>query len=148
MKVLAMTNRFASFSATHKRVGEEHAFTLLEVMVAVAILAIVFTTLFGSQSRSLSSGTEAIFNTHAPLLASLKLAELDAGVISLSDTGGDFGEDFPGYSWELFSEEVSLGDFGFAFDSDVTLQKIRVEVSWGASANYRYSLAYYGQNKE
>ena len=44
-------------------------FTLLEVLVAMAILAIAMVTLFGAQSQSLSLATEAKFNTNASLLA-------------------------------------------------------------------------------
>lgn len=122
-------------------------FTLLEVMVAVSILAIAFAALFGSQSRSLSYATETLFNTHAPMLASLKLAELESGVITPGESSGEFGEDFPGYSWELSVEDATLADLGFLIDQDVSLQKILLTVSW-SETNYSYSLVYYGRIEE
>jgi general secretion pathway protein I len=76
-------------------------FTLLEVMVAMAILAIAMTTLFSAQSQSLSLATEAKFNTNASLLAGLKLAELASGRLEPADAEGDFGEDLPGYTWKM-----------------------------------------------
>jgi general secretion pathway protein I len=76
-------------------------FTLLEVLVALAILAIAMTTLFSAQSQSLSLATEAKFTTNASLLAGLKLAELSSGRLEPVDAEGDFGEDFPGYTWKM-----------------------------------------------
>lgn len=122
-------------------------FTLLEVMVAVSILAIAFTALFGSQSRSLSYATETLFNTHAPMLASLKLAELEAGIISSGESSGEFGDDFPGYAWELSVEDATLADLGFSLDQEVPLQKMLLKVSW-SETSYSYSLVYYGQIQE
>jgi general secretion pathway protein I len=77
------------------------AFTLLEVLVAMAILAIALTTLFGAQSHSLIFATEAKFNTNASLLGGLKLAELESGRIEPVDADGDFGKEFPGYTWKI-----------------------------------------------
>lgn len=122
-------------------------FTLLEVMVAVSILAIAFTALLGSQSRSLSYATETLFNTRAPMLASLKLAELEAGIISPGETSGEFGEDYPGYTWELSVEDATLADLGFLLDQNVLLQKIVLTVSW-SETSYTHSLVYYGRIKE
>lgn len=119
-------------------------FTLLEVMIAVSIIAIAFASLFGSQSRSLSYATETLFNTKAPMLAALKLAELKAGVISTADSGGDFGEDFPGYQWEMSSESGGLGDVDFLGELSASIQKISLSVTWGGT-NYSYSIVYYGE---
>lgn len=83
-------------------------FTLLEILVALAILAIALTTLFGAQSQGLSLATEAKFTTNASMLAELKLAELQSGRLAPVDAHGDFGRNFPGYSWKL--EVVDAGD--------------------------------------
>lgn len=84
-------------------------FTLLEVMIAVSILGISLTTLFGSQSQSVSLGARAMFNIQAPLLAQLKQTEfLRDPQNSTAGSSGDFGQDYPGYHWQLESEDVSL----------------------------------------
>ena len=44
-------------------------FTLLEVMVAMAIIAIAMTAVLNSQSQSISLASEAKFSTTAALLA-------------------------------------------------------------------------------
>ena len=84
------------------------AFTLLEVLVAMAILAIALTTLYGAQSHSLVFATEAKLNTYASLLAGLKLAELESGRIEPVDAGGDFGKEFPGYTWKIKVQDPSI----------------------------------------
>jgi type II secretion system protein I len=51
-------------------------FTLLEVMIAVALIAIALTTLLGSQSQSVSFANSAKFETTAALLAQSKMSEM------------------------------------------------------------------------
>lgn len=77
-------------------------------MIAISLLAIALTTLFGSQSQSVSLGGEVQFNTQAPLLAQLKLAELTTTGEGPASDSGDFGEEFPDYQWTVESEEVNL----------------------------------------
>jgi general secretion pathway protein I len=52
---------------------ENRGFTLLEVMVAIALIAIALTAVLGSQSQSVSLAGEARFNTTATLLAQSKI---------------------------------------------------------------------------
>lgn len=118
-------------------------FTLLEVMIAVAIMAIALTTLYGSQSRSLSYATEAHFNIVAPSLAAAKLAELQSGVLELVSDSGDFGDEFPGYSWELEVEDGSFEDIESLAEMEEQLQKVDLKVGWSDSP-FSYSLRYYG----
>ena len=77
-------------------------FTLLEVMIAMAILAITLVALYQSQSQSISMASDSRFLTTASLLAQSRMAEFDAvdprGVVSAN---GDFGDDYPGYTWRL-----------------------------------------------
>jgi general secretion pathway protein I len=123
------------------------AFTLLEVMIAVSIIAVALVALFGSQSRSLSQATEAHFNVVAPMLASGKLAELVAGTDTPNSDEGDFGEEFPGYRWKL---ETDIAGFD---GSEVLknleklenpLQKVELTVLW-SDATFQYVLTYYGR---
>ncbi|MDM8550445.1 prepilin-type N-terminal cleavage/methylation domain-containing protein [Desulfobacterales bacterium HSG2] len=83
------------------------AFTLLEVMVAVSIMAIVLIAVYRMQAQTIAMSNASRFYTTAPLLAQSKIAEL--GIISSVELGGgsgDFGEDFPGYTWNLEIEEM------------------------------------------
>ncbi len=83
-------------------VVRSRGFTLLEVMIAMAILAITLVALYQSQSQSISMASDSRFLTTASLLAQSRMAEFDAadprGVVSAN---GDFGDDYPGYTWRL-----------------------------------------------
>jgi len=112
-------------------------FTLLEVMIAVTIIAIVLVAVFGSQSQSLSLANDAKFNTVAALLAQRKIAEVEMeDSLDVSSISGDFGEDFPEYQWELNVSEVLLpGIEGLEF-----LKQVDVTVRWGDKDQFRYGL--------
>jgi len=116
-------------------------FTLLEVMVAMAIIAIALTAVLGSQSQSVSLASEAKFNTTAPLLAQSKIAEIEvAEQDDLAGDSGDFGEDFPGYTWELSVEDIVFEEPENVSD---LLKKIDLKVSWGEEELYQYRLRLY-----
>jgi general secretion pathway protein I len=83
-----------------------HGFTLLEVMIAMAILAIALVTVYQSQSQSISMAGDSRFLTTASLLAQSRIMEIDAADPREAVSGsGDFGEDFPDYTWQ-----VEVGD--------------------------------------
>jgi len=123
------------------------AFTLLEVIVAIAIIAISLTTLFSAQSGSISLATEAKFNTNASLLAGLKLAELESGKIEATDSQGDFGEDFPGYTWKLEEQTVSVNVPDLSEIIDKNLRCIDISIFWQEDA-YAYTVRYYMRKKD
>lgn len=75
-------------------------FTLLEVMIAMALLAIALLAVFQLQSQSLSMAGEARFKTKAVLLAQMKMADLEATeTLSMENTKGDFSPDHSEYAW-------------------------------------------------
>lgn len=84
-----------------------NGFTLLEVMIAMAILAISLVAVYQSQSQSLSMASDSRFLTTASLLAQGRMAEIDAANPRQMASGkGDFGETFPGYQWEVEMSDV------------------------------------------
>ena len=84
-------------------------FTLLEVMLAMAILAIALVAVFQSQSQSISMANKSRFATTASLLAQSKMAEIEAmDLEDISSDSGDFGEDFPDYSWRVDVTETEI----------------------------------------
>lgn len=135
-----MANRFRFCQVLR----ESPAFTLLEVMIAVSIIAVALVALFGSQSRSLSIATEAQFNILAPALAAMKLAELESGIIDLENDDGDFGEEFPGYIWTIEAEDAVFDQPDGLINLTRPLRKIDLKVSWNET-NYSYLLTYYGR---
>ncbi len=102
------SNRFSP-----QALGGTAGFTLLEVMVAVAVIAIAFVTLIGAQSQSVAIATDSKFDTMASLLAQGKIAELNLlDYNDVSDSTGDFGEDFPNFTWKTKVTDLSEGDTG------------------------------------
>jgi general secretion pathway protein I len=83
-----------------KRAASRQGFTLLEVMIAMAILAIVLVTVFHSQSQSIAMANESRAMTTLALLAQSRMAEVEGQQnLSTGQTSGKFGDDFPDYSW-------------------------------------------------
>jgi general secretion pathway protein I len=83
-----------------KRAASRQGFTLLEVMIAMAILATVLVTVFHSQSQSIAMANESRAKTTLALLAQSRMAELEGQQdLSIGQTSGTFGDDFPNYSW-------------------------------------------------
>lgn len=82
--------------------GGNSGFTLLEVMVAMAILAIALVAVFHLQSQSISMSSESRFMTTASLLAQSKMADMEArAALGNQSQKGDFSPDYPEYGWTL-----------------------------------------------
>ena len=81
-------------------------FSMLEVMVALTIMAIVLVAVYRMHSQTLSMAAAARFQTEAPLLAQRKLAQIESSGESIGPDSGDFGEDFEGYRWQVEVEDV------------------------------------------
>jgi general secretion pathway protein I len=83
-------------------------FTLLEVMVALAVMAIALLAVYRMHSQTLFMDTRGRFDTTAAMLARLKLADIDTSKLQdLTSDSGDFGDDYPGYGWQVESEDVT-----------------------------------------
>lgn len=100
--------------------------TLLEVMVAMGIAAIVLVSIYRLQAQSITMAHIARFHTMAPLLAEQLVARLESQApdYPLADAG-DFKGDYPGYTWELETRDVA------AFkdpDGQALLREIDIEI--------------------
>ena len=117
---------------TRKKIN---GFTLMEVMLAMAILAIALVAVFQSQSQSISMATDSRFLTTAALLAQSKMAEVEAAPsLDINVKDGDFGQDYPDYSWHLQIDDTQLAQF----------KKIEVTVNNKLFTNRgKYSLVLY-----
>jgi len=84
-------------------------FTLLEVLVAVAILAIAMVAILKANVQSLDTLTRSRETSTASLLAASKLAEVEAaGAANWSELRGDFAEDYPDYTWEVETSSTEV----------------------------------------
>lgn len=116
-------------------------FTLLEVMIAISILATTFVTLLGTQAKTISLATEAAFQLEAPLLASAKLADYQSNLKEITNDSGTF-EIAPTYRWDLVVEDYQLTDIVIGNNSNGLLKKIELTISL-AKSNYTHTLTYY-----
>jgi general secretion pathway protein I len=118
----------------------ESGFTLLEVMVALAVMAIVLVSVYKMHTQSLTMTTASRFYTQAPILAQSKLAELEALSSNVfPENSGDFGENFPGYSWKS-----SVGGVASEFLGEVAEDLKRIEITVTYNENeFVYNLRTY-----
>lgn len=117
-----------------------YGFTLLEVMVSVAIMSIVLVSVYKLHSQSLTMNMEARFYTQAPMLAQSRLTEMETNPdVGINNDSGVFGENFPGYSWRVAVDDVNIEALG-EISSD--LKKIDVTVSYNEN-EFVYNLRTY-----
>ncbi len=84
-------------------------FTLLEVMVAMSILAMSLVAVFYMQSQSISMAGEARFLTTASLLAQQKMAEIETDQSTDNKSQkGDFAPDYPAYGWTIQVSDTQI----------------------------------------
>ena len=85
----------------------QNGFTLMEVMVALSVVAIALLAVYRMHSQTLFMNQRGRFDTMATMLAREKIAAIDAGGLAdLTSDSGDFGSEFPGYTWRIESETV------------------------------------------
>ncbi len=101
----------------------ESGFTLFEVVVAVAVLGLVFTTALGLLAAGLRSAKASTDYTHAVLLARRKLDERMLQDVKPGFMDGSFSN---GYRW---TAEVST-EGPDAQELPARLFKVRVTVFW------------------
>ncbi|GAB6909455.1 conserved hypothetical protein [Desulfosarcina cetonica] len=115
---------------TNKAVKPQaHGFTLMEVMVALAVVAISLMAIYRMHGQTLFMDQRSRFDTVATLLARQKLAEIDTGTPDdLIDTEGDFGDDYPGYTWRIESENA-VSDL--LKEDGPVLKRIAITIAYG-----------------
>jgi general secretion pathway protein I len=125
-------------SSAPGRSARDGGFTLLEVLVALVVLAttvVAVLQLFGGGLRLARTAGD---HADAALLASAKLAELDPGPLTEGATDGTEGP----YRW---TRRVTLDPTLLPIEADtletarIRLARVNVEVRWGQ--NRRFELA-------
>jgi prepilin-type N-terminal cleavage/methylation domain-containing protein len=108
------------------RTLNSHGFTLLEVMVAVSIMATVLVILLGLQSRTMQDVAQAEHITTATLLAKRMMVDVivSKNRLPVEETGDFKDEDkFKDYTWKKTLSQIPLF-------STVFITEIRIAVLW------------------
>jgi general secretion pathway protein I len=99
----------------------QQGFTLLEVMVALAILAITLVVIFSQQATSIDWGNEARIITKATFLAQERMTGVLAqDRLSIGEKEGEAQEEIPPLKWKTMVEESATD----------RMKKITVLVLW------------------
>ncbi len=121
-------------------------FTLLEVMVALGIMAIVLVSVYRLQSQTISMSMESRFYTQAPLLARTAMARLEQSKEREMISGqGDFGREFPGYQWKITVAEAPSEALGAELSRDMKRIDVLVTLNDG---EYSYGFRTYRFKRE
>lgn len=110
------------------RAGHDRGFTLLEVMIALAIIGIALVTLLGLETRTIQLAERQQRVTQATLLAQEKMTEIEIGEQSRSVLGESeelFESPFDLYRWSVTSEPTPLP----------AIEMVTVTVAWGKAGS-------------
>jgi general secretion pathway protein I len=96
-------------------------FTLLEVMIAIGILAIAMVMVLGLRNRAIDLNGYARDLTTASILAEAKISEWELkGFPDSQETIGDFGDLNPDFKWRVIVAPTPFDD----------LRELTVTVTW------------------
>jgi len=124
----------------NRNLQPDSGFTLLEIMVALSIIAIVLVSVYKMQAQTISMNYEARFYATAPLLAQLKIAEVEIeNPGEQTADSGDFGDKFPGYRWNVVINDIESESLGNIAEN---LKQINVNISFNTD-EFTYSLRTY-----
>ena len=111
------------FKKSKVRIKPPHSdrgFTLLEVMIALSIVAGVIITVLASLNYQLHIVNDSRDVVIATILGK-KMAEKTALLSPMEKSKGDFGAEFPQFLWELDLEDTQFK----------TLKRMNIKVLWG-----------------
>ena len=105
----------------------QHGFTLIEVMVSLAVIAIALVGLLGLQHQTLQSVVRAGEMTKAALLAQRLMTQVETGEFpALGTTSGNFESiyprQFPNFRWEQSVEPSAVFP---------DVRKVRIRIRYG-----------------
>ncbi|WP_339138522.1 MAG: type II secretion system protein [Candidatus Electrothrix sp. GW3-4] len=127
------------FFSSHKK-SSQTGFTLLEVMVAVAIIGMTFVSLLGSQSQSISIADISRSETTAAMLAREKLSDLQLiGFDELDNSTGQFDDPFADYFWQAKVSALSEDETGIT-DTEDMLKLVTLTISRGEDKNQVFTV--------
>jgi prepilin-type N-terminal cleavage/methylation domain-containing protein len=105
-------------------------FTLLEVLVAMVIMAVTLLTLLLLHSGTIRLAGAGRFTGSIPMLAETVLADQMADPSGFSRASGNFGPEFEDLAWTCTIQEIPWDDPVHLSDQQLDrLKKIEIEIS-------------------
>ncbi|BCA80381.1 type II secretion system minor pseudopilin GspI [Desulfuromonas sp. AOP6] len=108
--------------------NSETGFTLLEVMIALAIVSVSLVTLLTLGNRSIAVHGRLQHTTQATLLAQQQMAQIEVeaeqGTLQVREDEAPFEEPFDGYRWQVTYSDTPLP----------SVKMVTVTVLWGEAA--------------
>jgi general secretion pathway protein I len=121
-------------------------FTLLEVMVALGIIAVVLMSVYRLQTQAIAMSMESRFYTQAPLLARSALTRFEESIErQMATSQGDFGREYPGYEWKITVDDTVSAALGPDISKDMKRIDVRVTLNNG---EYTYGFRTYRFKRE
>jgi prepilin-type N-terminal cleavage/methylation domain-containing protein len=103
-----------------RRRDESEGFTLLEIVIALGLIAIALLAVFRLQAQNLDIQSEAQFMTIAKCLIQDRISQIECReTLVEGKSSGEVGEDFPDFTYE---EEIS------AIPEEENVFKVRVGI--------------------
>ncbi len=121
--LLSLKHRLNHSSYFSPSLPKALGFTLIEVMVSLAILALAMVPLLVEKNRSFKTSLQNHYYRQALFLGYEKMLEIQRG--ETEESSGEF-EGFSGYSWKVTEEEVPLSQEGV----EMVLKKWTLEIEY------------------
>jgi len=104
-------------------------------MVAMSLIAIAFTAVFKMHSSSVNMQYKTNFYATASILASSKMDLISAGNNVPEESSGDFGDNYPGYTWTTTLTEVEADELG---DFSKNFHQVDLTITWNENNSYSF----------
>jgi len=123
---MSTSRRVTRTLTSRRKLGSAAGFTLIEVLVAVVIVAVAFVPLLGLHNRNILAVVTDQDLARATLLARQLIAEMEL-VENFPELGVSSGEfaNYPGFRWERQVEEVHYEDL--ALDE---VRRVDLRIIW------------------
>ena len=122
-----MTNR--SRRSPRRTCSDRSGFTLLEVLLAVAILSVVATSLLVVRNNSIAQSADAYNLRVAANLGAMKIRQVTMAENLQAASGSGSYEDYEGFKWSVQVGDVPIPR-GLSLQTDESVKQVKVTIQY------------------